>query len=164
MEEWDAYDMNFNRIPGKTLVRGEPVPDGLYHLVCDVLVRHTDGTYLLMRRDLRKHYGSMWEATAGGSALKGETPYQCARRELREETGIRSDELTELGRVVSGNSVYVEYLCVTDCDKDGIILQEGETIDHRWVSAEELRSIGRDELVTDRMQAFVPELRGQGRA
>lgn len=48
MELWDAYDENFRRVEGRTLVRGEPVPEGLFHLVCDVLVRHTDGTYLLM--------------------------------------------------------------------------------------------------------------------
>ena len=48
MELWDAYDVNFNKIEGKTLVRGEPVPDGVCHLVCDIIVKHTDGTYLLM--------------------------------------------------------------------------------------------------------------------
>ena len=74
MELWDAYDENFRRVEGVSLVRGEPIPAGAYHLVCDVLVRHTDGSYLLMRRDPRKHYGGLWEATAGGSALQGEAP------------------------------------------------------------------------------------------
>ena len=86
-EFWDACDANFNKIEGMTLVRGEPVPRGMLHLVCDVTVRHTDGTYLLMQRDPQKHYGGLWEATAGGSALQGETPLACAIRELREETG-----------------------------------------------------------------------------
>ena len=88
MELWDAYDSGFRRIEGQTLVRGEPIPAGLYHLVSDILVRHRDGTYLLMRRDPRKHYGGLWEATAGGSALRGETALDCARRELGEETGV----------------------------------------------------------------------------
>ena len=51
MELWDAYDENFRRVEGVSLVRGEPIPAGAYHLVCDVLVRHTDGSYLLMQRD-----------------------------------------------------------------------------------------------------------------
>ena len=114
MELWDAYDENFRRVEGVSLVRGEPIPAGAYHLVCDVLVRHTDGSYLLMRRDPRKHYGGLWETTAGGSALRGEAPLDCARRELREETGIRAEELQELGRVRSGNTHYVEFLCVMD--------------------------------------------------
>ena len=96
MELWDAYDKNFQKIPGKTLVRGELIPQGLYHLVCDVIVRHADGVYLLMQRDPRKPWGGMWEATAGGSALAGETPLECAARELREETGIVSTDLRHL--------------------------------------------------------------------
>ena len=88
MEIWDAYDSDFNIIEGMTLIRGEEnsIPDGIYHLVCTILVKHTDGTYLLMKRDLSKTYPGMWEATAGGSALKGEDPLTCAFRELREET------------------------------------------------------------------------------
>ena len=160
MELWDAYDGNFCRIEGVSLVRGEPIPEGVYHLVCDVLVRHTDGSYLLMQRDPRKHYGGLWEATAGGSALRGETPLGCARRELQEETGIRAEELQELGRVRSADTHYVEFLCVTDGPKDGVTLQEGETVAYRWVSREELLSLREEELVTKRMQGFLTEQQG----
>ena len=158
MERWDAYDSHFQKVEGVTLIRGEPIPEGLYHLVCDILVRHRDGTYLLMQRDRRKHYGGMWEATAGGSALQNETPLECAVRELREETGIFSRELTEVGRVQSGNTVYVEFLCVTDCRKDSVRLQEGETIAYQWVSKEQLLAMQKEELVTERMQEYIEEL------
>lgn len=160
MELWDAYDGNFRRIEGVSLVRGEPIPEGVYHLVCDVLVRHADGSYLLTRRDPRKHYGGLWEDTAGGSALRGETPLDCARRELREETGIRAEELRELGRVRSANTHYVEFLCETDWPKDRVTLQEGETVAYRWVSREELIAMRKEELVTKRMQGFLTELQG----
>ena len=160
MELWDAYDGEFRRIQGVSLVRGEPIPAGIYHLVCEVLVRHTDGSYLLMRRDPRKHYGGLWESTAGGSALQGERPLDCARRELREETGIRAEELQELGRVRSADTHYVEFLCETDWPKDGVTLQEGETVAYRWVSRAEFLSLRGEELVTKRMQGFLPELRG----
>ena len=158
MERWDAYDRNFRKVEGVTLIRGEPIPEGLYHLVCDVLVRHRDGTYLLMQRDRRKHYGGMWEATAGGSAIQNETPLECAVRELYEETGISSRELTEVGRVQSEKTVYVEFLCVTDCPKDSVRLQEGETIAYRWVSKEQLLAMQKEELVTERMQEYIEEL------
>ena len=158
MELWDAYDANFNRIEGRRLIRGEGIPAGLHHLVCDVIVRHTDGTYLLMQRDPRKHYGGMWEATAGGSALTGETPLECAVRELREETGIVSTDLAEVGTVTSKDTIYVEFLCVTDWDKETVTLQEGETVAFRWVSREELLQMKADELVTERMQQFIKEL------
>ncbi|MDE6293122.1 MAG: NUDIX hydrolase [Clostridiales bacterium] len=161
IEIWDAYNSHFEKIENKTLVRGEKIPDGLYHLVSDILVKHSDGTYLLMQRDLRKSYGGMWEATAGGSALAGETPLQCAIRELLEETGIAETELTEVGRVVDNNthSIYVEYLCITDCDKDSVTLQEGETTAYKWVSRDELLDLCDDELITYRVQKYIDELK-----
>ena len=58
MELWDAYDAKFNKIDGITLIRGEEstFSDDIFHLVCDIIVRHVDGTYLLMQRDLQKHF------------------------------------------------------------------------------------------------------------
>ena len=160
MELWDAYDKNFHHISGVTLIRGEAIPDGLFHLVCEIIVKHTDGDYLLMQRDHRKHFGGTWEATAGGSALQGEAPLDCAIRELYEETGIAAKKLAEVGRVVNeqNHSLYVEFLCVTDCPKDSIILQNGETSDYKWVSKDELVAMTRSELVTERMQRFIKEL------
>lgn len=162
MELWDAYDENFNLIEGVTLTRGEIIDNGIFHLVCDIIVRHTDGDYLIMQRDARKHYGGMWEATAGGSALAGESPLQCAMRELFEETGIRANTLTEVGRVVDENyhSAYVEYLYVTGCDKDSVKLQDGETSDFRWVDKDTLINMKNDELITERMELFLDELKG----
>lgn len=153
MEKWDAYDSQLNKIDGVTLVRGEEIPDGLYHLVCNVVVKHVDGTYLLMQRDLRKRYGGMWEATAGGSALMGETPLECAKRELREETGIVATELTEVGRAVvdEPHAIFVQFLCVTDWQKDKITLQEGETIAYKWVSKEQVLAMQGKELLTKRV-------------
>lgn len=158
MELWDAYDKDFNKIKNRTLIRGQRIPKGLFHLVCDILVKHTDGTYLLMQRDKRKHFGGMWEATAGGSALQNETPLDCAVRELREETGIDSNDLIEVGRVTTNDTIYVEFLCVTNCDKDSVTLQVGETIAYKWVSRDELIAMKKSEFVTERMQIFMKEL------
>ena len=136
MEIWDAYFKD-GSLAGIDLIRGEKIPDGLYHLVCDVLVRHVDGDYLLMRRDLAKPiYPGYWEATAGGSALKGEDALACAKRELLEETGISSGSFEEMNRFVFDDDrcIFYTFLCTTDCEKDSITLQEGETIDYKWLS------------------------------
>lgn len=160
MELWDAYNEEFQRIEDAVLVRGETIPEGIFHLVCEVLVKHIDGTFLLMQRDAKKHFGGMWEATAGGSALQGESPLECAIRELREETGIAAESLLELGRVVSveTRSLYIEFLCLTAWEKEEVTLQEGETCAYRWVSREELMNLPAKELVTSRVQCFLPEL------
>ena len=160
MELWDAYDKDFQKIEGMILKRKERIPEGIYHLVSDIIVRHRDGEYLIGQRDARKHFGGMWEATAGGSALQGEDALTCAVRELREETGIISDDLTEVGRVVSAEnrSIYAEFLCITECAKDSIVLQEGETSAYKWVTREELLAMKKEDLVTQRMQCFIDEL------
>lgn len=160
VEIWDAYDRQFNKIKNVTLIRGEAIPDNMYHLVCDIIVKHNDGTYLLMQRDYKKHFGGMWELTAGGSALKDETPIECAVRELREETGIVSCNLKEIRRIVndSHHSLYVEYLCITDCDKDAIILQDKETINYKWIDKIELLKMGSDVLASSRALRLVKEL------
>ena len=160
MELWDAYDAHLNVIAGQVLVRGKKIPKGVYHLVSEVIVRHQDGTYLLTQRNPRKNLGGMWEATAGGSALQGESPLECVKRELREETGILTDDFIEVGRVLHQRhqTYYVNYLCHTDVDKESIVLQEGETSAYKWVTAEELRQMSREELATQRIQNFIEEL------
>lgn len=160
MEIWDAYDEHLNRLNGVTLIRGETVPKGLYHLVSEIVVRHEDGSFLLMQRDRRRHLGGMWEASAGGSALQGESALECAVRELREETGV-TGKMTDLGRIVDRKhrTIYAEYLCVTDMEKEGVVLQEGETSAYRWISADELRRMSGGELATTRVRMFVEELR-----
>lgn len=149
MEIWDAYRAD-GSLAGRDLVRGEPIPQGLFHLVSEVLVRHTDGDYLLMQRDWRKEkYGGKFDATAGGSALKGETPLQAAFRELREETGIIADELTSLYVYCCRQSIYHGYLCVTGCDKSAVTLQPGETIGYRWVPEAEFLCFVRSDACVD---------------
>ena len=137
VEIWDAY-LSDGSLVGCNLVRGEVIPEGFYHLVCEVLVRHTDGDYLLMQRDPHKpNYGGYYEATAGGSALKGEDKWVCVRRELWEETGLLGDSFLEIGRYLSRDTIYHAFLCTTDCDKDSVTLQEGETISYKWVPESE---------------------------
>lgn len=143
MEIWDGYNED-RTYAGVDIVRGEKFPKGLYHAVAEVIVRHTDGSFLVMRRDLFKDScPGEWEIGAGGSVLKGESFYEGAVRELFEETGIRAEKLEKLYEVskVHENGVgahYTGYLCVTDTDKNAVILQPGETIGFKWASPEEI--------------------------
>lgn len=139
MEElWDAY-LADGRKAGRTLARGEEIPAGLYHLFTDVLVKHTDGDYLVMQRDYRKEgYPGKFEAGGGGAVLAGETPYEGALRELKEETGIAAGSLTFLFAASNLKNAFCYcYICLTDCKKDSVTLQEGETIAYRWLKEED---------------------------
>ena len=163
MEIWDAYYAD-GTLAGQALVRGKPISDGLYHLVSEILVRHTDGDYLLMQRDPRKpNYGGYFEATAGGSALKGEDANCCAKRELHEETGIDTGTLTNIGRFVSHDTIYENFLCVTDCDKNSVKLQEGETVSYKWISeAEFIDFVNSDAMIDVQFRHYQPYLKQIG--
>ena len=80
IEYWDARDRQGRRT-GETLIRGETIPKGRYHMVCCVTVRHRDGSFLLLRRSPNKEsWPNIWEIGAGGSALAGESAVNCAER------------------------------------------------------------------------------------
>lgn len=159
-ELWDAYDRDFNKIEGVTLKRGEPFAEGVYHLCCEIIVKHTDGTYLLMQRDLRKPFGGMWEITAGGCAQMGEDPLSAAIRELKEETGVDAENIKEIKRIFteSEHSHTYQYLCITDCPKDSVTLQEGETIAYRWVKRDTVLKIADKEISSLKLLATFKEL------
>ena len=165
MEIWDLYDRDGNPL-GQTAVRGEALPEGGYHLVSDILLRHADGDYLLMRRDPKKpiHPGE-WEASAGGSALAGETPLECARRELREETGIEGRDFREVSVVVRDHNhcIFHSYVAGTDAPKDSVTLQPGETVDYKWVDeAEFVRLIREGGAVSSQSRRFESYFREMG--
>lgn len=165
MELWDAYNEAGEKL-GFDLIRGEKIPEGVYHLVCEVVVQSKDGDFLLMQRSWEKEVSpGKWEIGAGGSALKGELPIAGACRELREETGIEDTELRELYRAIhrEHHAIYYGYLLITDWPKEGIVLQEGETIAYRWVSREEIleiydngQCIGSQK---DRLKSFMESIR-----
>jgi ADP-ribose pyrophosphatase YjhB (NUDIX family) len=155
LEVWDGY-FEDGTLANQDLIRGEQIPKGLYHLVCDILVRHIDGDYLLMQRDFCKsNYGGYFEATAGGSVLKGEDIWECARRELLEETGIESDCFQLIGSYASCDTIYYSFLCVTQCDKTSITLQEGETVSYKWVSEKEfIEFINSSEMISIQKERY----------
>lgn len=165
MEVWDGYRAD-GTLAGVDLIRGEKIPKGLYHIVCDVLARHKDGDYLVMRRDIHKdiHPGE-WESTAGGSALKGEDAVACAKRELLEETGITAGELTEVYSEVYDNKqvIFHCYVCEVDCDRASVTLQEGETMDYKWLTeAEFIDFVNSDEMMQGLKRRYEGWLRGMG--
>ncbi|MBO5353604.1 MAG: NUDIX domain-containing protein [Lachnospiraceae bacterium] len=157
MELWDAYSKN-EELTGATLVRGEAIPEGLYHLVCEVLVRHTDGSYLCMVRSMEKpNYGGWYEATAGGSALAGENKWQCVERELKEETGITCHEFKEIAvcRDERKQAFFHTFVCMVDVVKDSVQLQKGETEGYRWMSEEEfIRFVNSEEIIPSNRQRY----------
>lgn len=158
-EIWDAYKKD-GTPAGFHLLRGEPIPEGFFHCVCSTIVRHRDGSYLLMQRDWDKpNYPGCWELGACRSIWQGETPLEGAIRELKEECGLDTCELELLFVVRYRSAFYHHYLCVTDCDKNAITLQSGETIAFRWIERNELLEFFRNgSAIPSQKQRLAPYL------
>ena len=89
MELWDLLDEQGNPT-GETMVRGERLRTGQFHLVVHIWVVDTAGRLLLQKREAHlRLMPDIWAAT-GGSAVAGEDSETAARRELREELGIHT--------------------------------------------------------------------------
>lgn len=160
MERWNAYDRHGN-ITSNVLIRGQVIPKGQYHLVADVLVRHLDGSFLTVQRALSKETNpGKFEASIGGSALFGEDGKSCALRELKEETGIQSIiSLDEINKSQDSNTLYINYLCVTDCIKNDLTLQPTETINYQWLNLQTfLDFIQSEQAINSHIQRISPYL------
>ena len=119
MECFDLYDVNRNRT-GKVLERGNKVPEGFYRLVVHVCIFGSDGRMLIQKRLPNKSgWSGMWDITAGGSALAGDSSQQAASREL-------------LGGF---NDIYTVNM---DVDIDSLKLQPTEVEQVRWATEEEI--------------------------
>ena len=85
-EIWDLYD-GCGEKTGRTMVRGEAIPTGFYHIGVHIWPMNGRGELLIQRRSMSVQWKpGIWAAT-GGSAVSGEEPLAAARRELREELG-----------------------------------------------------------------------------
>lgn len=141
MELFDVYDRDGNPT-GQTMVRGEAMPEGCYRMVAGVLCMHTDGTVLLMKRHPDKPtHPNLYEASASGSVLAGETPEQAARRELLEETGIRCGALTPVYAERDATRLFRYYAAVVDQPKEAVTLQPGETVAYLWADRAQLAQL-----------------------
>ena len=132
MEVWDIYDINRNKIEGRTSVRGsDDMSDDEFHIVIFAVVCNKEGKLLCSLRDRNKMFGGTWEF-CGGSALSGETSRQAAQRELLEETGL--DVSGCKGRVIASNTKYWPgsnwfydvWLFESEFDVSELTPQEGE--------------------------------------
>ena len=139
MELWDVYDVNVQKT-GKTKVRGDKMAKGEYHLVVAVCVINSDGKMLIQQRQhSKKGWPGMWDITAAGSAISGETSRKAIERELEEEVGIKidfSDKRPLLS--VSFERGFTDYYCVEReiSDIKNLSLQKEEVQKVKWADKE----------------------------
>ncbi|MCR5067338.1 MAG: NUDIX domain-containing protein [Erysipelotrichaceae bacterium] len=147
-EKWDLYDRNRNKL-GKTIYRGEELPEGCFHQVIHFVLFNSKGQMLCQRRTITKEtYPLFWDVTVGGSALAGETSQQAVHREVLEEIGLDID-FSQMQPTFT--NVFLEYIddyyfVVRDVEPETLVLQKEEVCDVRYF---EIGEIGR---MIDRME------------
>ena len=93
-----------------------------------------DGRFLLL-----KTHKELWEL-AGGEMIDGETPEQTLARELKEETGLRGDIITDLPTnesVIDGVNTFA-YVFLMEAEDNTVNLSKEHT-DFGWFTLEEAK-------------------------
>ena len=144
-EVWDLYRGSGEKA-GITVLRGDPIPEGLYHLSVSTWIRNGTGQYLLSQRHPDKQYPLLWECT-GGCALSGEDSLQTAVREVGEELGVALDPgggaLIYRERREQPQDFYDVWLFQADFDLGSCILQKEEVVAARWALKEQIAELFR---------------------
>ena len=140
METRDIY--NIDRLPtGQTAVRGEELPDGLYHMVIHVCIFNSEGKMLIQKRQpTKKGFPDMWDVSCGGCSIKGETSRDSVHRELKEELGLDLDfENARPNLTVNFDHGFDDfYLVNADIELSSLKLQAEEVQAAKWASMEEI--------------------------
>ena len=140
IEYWDLYDRNGNSLH-KTQVRG-PTNKDEYHIIVNIWIKNSEDKIILTKRDPNKPWPNKWECT-GGSILAGEDSITGAIREVKEEIGIKIKNIKLLERIIRDEypDFMDVYLCIEDINIEEAILQEGEVIDIKWCTKDEIKKM-----------------------
>lgn len=145
MEIWDILDSNGN-LTGKTMKKGEAIPEGYYHLGADIWIINSENKILIQKRSPKKNLSPNVWAMTGGSVIKGETSCETIERETMEELGIKLDiEKAKLLKKFRTGKVWVDtYFIKQDIDLKKIKMQEDEVCDVKWATYDEIEKIFQD--------------------
>ena len=150
----DLYD-KFGNKTNKTYHKGDIIPSGYYPMVVMVVIRNSNGEFLMQKRVESK--GGDWGVT-GGHPKSGETPIEGIITEVKEELGLDfSNETFNLyDSGCDGEDCYKMYFVNKDIDLNDITIQKEELSEVRWFSMDELKHmVDTHELNENQISCFV---------
>lgn len=116
--------------------------EGRWHAAGSVLLRSGDGTrvYVHRRSDGKDVFPGLLDCWAGGVVAAGESPAECARRELAEELGVRRVAIEPLFRFAYDVEPVRFHFFAFEARWDGPIThQPSEVVDGEWITLAALR-------------------------
>lgn len=158
MEIWDILDKEGNKT-GKTMQKGEKLPEGFYHQGADVWILNSENKILMQKRAPLKRSPNVWAMT-GGSVIQGETSLQTIERETKEELGISLDmDKVQMVKRFHTEEVWLDtYLVRQDIDLKDIVMQETEVSDVKWMTYEEVEALFQEKQLLENRWEQVREL------
>lgn len=148
MEQFDIYDKN-RILTGNTVVRGTKLNKDELHLIVHVCIFNSKNEMLIQQRQsLKENWPNMWDITAGGCAIAGETSSQAAERETLEEIGCKVDLSAERPYFTINFERGFDdfYLIEREIDIDALSLQYEEVQRVKWASKEEILQMVQENL------------------
>lgn len=141
-EIWDLLDEE-GRQTGRTMQKGEPIPEGLFHRGADVWIVNSKHQILIQKRSPKKRLSPNVWAMTGGSVIKGETSLQTIERETFEELGICLNlQDLQLVKTYRVEEVWLdEYIIRQEIDLNDIVMQEDEVCDVKWATCAEIEEL-----------------------
>lgn len=140
MEVWDVYNKDREKT-GKTMRRGEEYQEGAYHLVVHACIFNSKGEMLIQQRQsFKQGWPNLWDITARGSAITGESSQEAMEREIYEEIGLKLD-LQNIRPHMTTNFKFGFndiYLIEKDVDINDLTLQYEEVQNAKWATLDEI--------------------------
>ena len=149
----DLYDINSNKT-NKTYIKGDLIPEGYYPMVVMVVIRNSNGEFLMQKRVESK--GGDWGVT-GGHPKSGETPIEGIITEVKEELGLdfSKENFIEYDSGCDGKDCYKMYFVTKDININDITIQQEELSEVRWFTMDELKGmVNSGELNEDQIACF----------
>lgn len=142
IEKRDLYDIN-RVLTGKTIFKGDSIPDNNYIVVVLVFIQNSDGKFLIQKRSKIKN-GKY--ATTGGHPKSGENSIQGIISEVKEEIGLdinsKDLKLYYSGRSDSEKVFWDDYYIKMDVPNiQNLSLQKEEVESVCWLSIDEINSL-----------------------
>lgn len=145
MEYWDAYNDKRKKL-GYDLIRDiSKFKENEYHIVEEIWIINSRGEILITQRSKNKDTNPLkWECTAG-SVLKGETTYEGALRELKEELGLemKIEDLIYFGNKVdkTHHAIVDKWVIKKDIKISDLKFIDGEVQDAKYVTKDEFEKM-----------------------
>lgn len=103
-----------------------------------------DSSYLMLHRTKKKNDENKdkWVGI-GGKLENGESPFDCARREIREEVGLVAEKLNYRGIITFVSDIYgTEYMHLFTCEKfSGNLVQSCNEGVPEWIEIKKVKNL-----------------------